>query len=77
MKLCFFLFDYILWIKLSHKWIETALYGELIMLKVTSHKCAAPHEHLTLISLKQAIYYRPVQLGELDESDVDHLYKQD
>lgn len=49
----------------------------LIMLMIKSHGCANPNEQVALISRKQAIYNRFVQLMESEESDVKQLYKQD
>lgn len=41
-----------------------AILGASIMLKITRHGCAAPHEKVSLISLKRAIYVKSVQLRE-------------
>lgn len=47
--------------------------GVLIALMIKSHDHAPPHEQMTIIRLKQAIYDKFVQLREFVESDLEHL----
>lgn len=44
--------------------------GQLIMLINKFHGCAAAHEQVALISVKQVIYNKSVQLREFEEFDV-------
>lgn len=50
--------------------------GVLIALMIKSHNHAPPHEQMTIIRLKQAIYDKFVELREFVESDLEHSYEQ-
>lgn len=54
-----------------------AILGKLIMLKTKSHGHTVPHEVLVLISLKQAIYNKFVQLREFSDLTWNSCQEQD
>lgn len=49
--------------------------GLLIIVMVTSHKRASPHEQVSFIRLKQEVYVKCVQSKEFDTLCANHTEK--